>query len=159
MTYTWPKQSQCLAFYGDTASPGWAEKNLVRVKCPWTIRMGTQTVPSIEIHRLCAPALEEILADIYAKCGKSQPIIEAHHYDRYSGSYNPRDMRLVKAPSMHSYGAAIDWDAPENPEGKLGLFKPTDILPKAFTDRGCVWGGTWKGKWIDGMHVQFAIVD
>jgi hypothetical protein len=161
----WPKQSECDEFYGNPRGPysyntTWARLNLVHVMCPWALRMGAIHVPFITIHKKCEEALSAALAEIWEGCGRSEAEINRLGYDVFSGSFNYRPMRTVERLSMHAYGAAIDWDAPQNEQGeRTHLFTEESILVQAFKKQGAVWGGAWEGESVDAMHIQFAVVD
>lgn len=149
----WPTQANAHAFYG---APG---SHLTHVTCPWTLHMGKDIVKEITIHEKCAPSLTRVLNWVWETCGKDQQKIEALRYDRFSGSYNYRPMRGGSALSMHSYGAAIDWDDQDNAQhSHKHLFTAESPLIKAFLDEGWEWGGNWTGSSIDAMHVQAAHV-
>lgn len=155
----WPTQAHAMAFYGNPASKGWAASHLVSVPCPWTLLMEKTVLHSIQIHKLCAPSLGRVLEYTWERCGKDQEKINALHFNLYSGSYNYRPMRGGTSLSMHSYGAAIDWDDQENQQhAQKHLFTKDTILIKAFLDEGWIWGGNWSPKSIDSMHVQAAVV-
>jgi hypothetical protein len=150
---TWPLQRDCPKFYPDPAH------NLVAVETPWMMRYGSTLVNHIMVHRKCADSLRRVLTYVWAECNYDQAIVAALHYDRYSGSYVPRPMRGSSAPSMHSFGAAIDFDDEENQfHSQHHLFRDSDLLVKAFKAEGWVWGGDWSPGSIDAMHFQAARV-
>jgi hypothetical protein len=149
----WPLQRDAPRFYPNPAH------NLVAVTTPWQMRYGNTPVDHIMVHRKCADSLKRVLAYIWTQCDESQAKIEALHYDRYSGSYAARPMRGGSAPSMHSYGAAIDFDDEENQQhSQHHLFTDDSLIVKAFKAEGWVWGGDWSPSSIDAMHFQAARV-
>jgi hypothetical protein len=161
----WPLQAECDEFYDDPRgangnyNPAWAAKNLTHVACPWVLMMGDQHVPFITIHRKCAESLSRVLNNIWDAVGRDQGAIESLHYNRFSGSFNYRPMRLGSALSMHAYGAAIDWDAEENPfHSTKHLFQDDSLIVIKFKEENWVWGGDWSATSIDAMHVQAARV-
>lgn len=155
----WPTQAHAMAFYGNPANQGWEASHLVAVPCPWTLHVDGTVTNSIRIHKLCAPSLTRVLNWVWESCGKDPVKISDMHYDRYSGSYNYRPMRGGAALSMHSYGAAIDFDDAENAQhSQKHLFTAASPLIKAFLDEGWEWGGNWSPGSIDAMHVQAAHV-
>jgi len=149
----WPLQRDAPKFYPDPAH------NLVAVETPWEMHYGGKPVNHIMVHRKCADSLKRVLAYIWASCDKDQEKIAALHYDRYSGSYNPRPIRGGSYPSMHSFGAAIDFDDEENQQhSQHHLFTDDSLIVKAFKAESWVWGGDWGGNSIDSMHFQSARV-
>ena len=159
----WPIESHAVEFYGNPRgegggySPAWASENLVHVHCPWQLHMGIhQPIPFVTIHKLCSESLGRILATTWAAIGKSQDEADARGYSVFSGSFNFRPIRGSSSISMHAFGAAIDWDAPENPMGYGNLrhrFTDEDPLIKAFKDDGWRWGGDYCSR-KDYMHVE-----
>ncbi|HQS09488.1 MAG TPA: M15 family metallopeptidase [Xanthobacteraceae bacterium] len=149
----WPLQKTCTDFYGDPRDEEWEGRNLVVVKCPWVLRYEGKPVAGIRIHRKCAASLEQVLADIWARVGKSQAEIDRIGMSVYGGSFNFRPMRGVKSLSMHAYGCAIDFDP-----GRNGLGDKTPAMDerviRAFEAAGWEWGGHWSRP--DGMHFQAA---
>lgn len=76
---------------------------------------------------------------------------------RMLGGYCPRHQRHNPALplSIHSYGAAVDFNWDTNP---MGPELKTDLPPpfvNAFRNQGWEWGGDWKGI-KDAMHFQYA---
>ena len=66
---------------------------------------------------------------------------------------------------MHSYGRAVDFDAPRNGQynKKPHFASLYNQVVRPFVDLGGVWGGDWNGnkdtldeRACDGMHFQFA---
>jgi hypothetical protein len=160
---TIPKQGvQCDVLYGNPrgvnglANATWERKNLVYIVPPYPMVMGSISISKIRINRACAASLERVLKNIWTMCGKDYNTIKRLNYHVFSGSYNYRLKRNGSALSMHAYGAAIDFDAPNNMMGdKTPGFTPESIIVKAFEQEGWVWGGRWKNG-IDGMHFQCA---
>jgi hypothetical protein len=169
----WPKQSQCDLFYGNprgkggaVSSPAWTKANLVWVKPPFKMAMDAP-VTQFPIHRKCKEATLEWLAAVWKNAGQKQATIHVWGMDVFSGSYVFRTMRGLRSLSMHSYGCAMDFDAPRN-----GMSDRTphfaakeihDAVVKPFLALGGVWGGDWNGngssadeRRCDGMHFQFA---
>jgi hypothetical protein len=160
----WPLQSQCDTFYGNprgggTYGPAWARANLTHVHCPWALHMGAIAIPHIVIHKKCAASLERVLARVWDEVGRSEAKIRELRYDVFSGSFVYRNKRGARALSMHAYGAAIDWDAPDNQmHARRHLFTDESPLIRAFKREGWIWGGDWAGDGVDAMHVQAARV-
>ncbi len=146
---TWPTQAECPAFYGDSEAAIRAQ--LVAVHVPWLMNGKAQT---IEIHRKCADSLTRVLSYIWEQCGKSQDKIHEFGYDIFDGSFNWRYIAGTHTPSVHSYGAAVDFDAAANPIRNPGKFKPESLIVHAFTEEGWI----WLGPTFDPMHFQAASV-
>ena len=156
----WPKQSECLKKFGNPFADGWAAKHLVRVTPPYAIAMGDVHIPAISINKIAAESLTRVLARILDLCDHDPKKIAAGHCNCFSGSFALRSIRGKSAISMHAFGLAIDFDAPNNGLGqpkKKTFFKPDSVLVRAFKEEGWVWGGDWHGR-RDAMHVQAAVV-
>lgn len=70
----------------------------------------------------------------------------------YDGGYAFRAQRGSSTKtSMHSFGAALDFNAETNRLGSAGDMDPGIV--RLFEACGWTWGGRWKRK--DGMHFQF----
>ncbi len=119
--------------------------------------MGEIPIPSIVIHKKCAASLQRVLTRVWTETGKSESRIRDLRYDVFSGSFVYRTKRGGTSLSMHAYGAAVDWDAPDNQmHATSHLFTDDSLLIRAFKDEGWVWGGDWRGFGVDAMHVQAA---
>jgi hypothetical protein len=150
----WPTQAECPSFYG--SSEATIRANLVAVHVPWLMNGKTQT---IEIHRKCAESLTRIVNFIWEQCGKSQDQIHKFGYDVFDGSFNWRVIAGTNTPSVHSYGAAIDFDAAHNAQHATKTeFKPDSLITQAFETEGWIWGGRWSVGSVDAMHFQAARV-
>lgn len=154
----WPKQSACAAFYGDPRSTEF-KKNLVTIAVPWACTTAWDGKPynKLQIHKKCADSLQRVLLAIWDAAGRDQAKIDEWGMNKCGGTYAFRSMRGGKSLSIHSYGAAIDWDPTRNALGDSTphLAKCAPVI-KAFKDEGWVWGGDWRKA--DGMHFQAAIV-
>lgn len=156
---TWPLQRDCANFYGDPrdangkASAAWESKNLVLIKCPWTLRYDGKPVSGIRIHKKCAESLTRVLNAIWERCGRSQEEIDRIGMSVYGGSYNFRVMRGGSSLSMHSYGCAVDFDPPRNGLGNKNPAMDRRVIEE-FEREGWEWGGHWSRP--DGMHFQAA---
>jgi hypothetical protein len=145
----WPMQAECPEFYGATESV--IRSRLVSVHVPWMMNGKTQT---IQIHQKCAASLNRVLNYIWEQCGKSQDKIHEFGYDIFDGSFNWRFIARTHTPSVHSYGAAVDFDAAANPVRSPGKFKPNSLIVHAFTQESWI----WLGPTFDPMHFQAARV-
>ena len=78
-------------------------------------------------------------------------------YDLKAGQcwgYAHRPIRGKRAPSNHSWGLAIDQNAPSNPMGRpLRTNIPPDVRD-LWRRYGFEWGGDWKTR-PDAMHFEF----
>lgn len=167
-----PKQSDVLAYrsaYGDprgrggaVVSPSWYRDNIVMVPVPFAMAMGTIKISRIPFHKVCAPALASVLADLKTRAKGKQATLDLWGVSKFGGSFNYRVMRGLSTLSMHAFGCAVDLDPANN-----GLGDPTprfaqfpEVL-KAFSAQGFTWGGDWDGDGSssdqtrhDGMHWQ-----
>lgn len=155
-----PLQSECTKLFGNPSAPTWGGGHIEYVDVPWVMMMGDIHITHIKVNKVAAPSLRLILAEIWEACGRSQKKIAAIGLDVFSGDWVVRQARGLKIASMHSYGLAVDFNAPRNklgaPEAKT-FFKATSLVVQIFEKHGWVWGGRWKGR-RDAMHFQFAIV-
>lgn len=165
MVNKWPKQSECLKYYGDPVgdhgllNKAWYNANITSVLPPFKMHMGDIPITRIPIHRLCSVSLARVLTCLMARYDNSQVALEKAGVTCYSGSFAFRTMRGLNHLSMHAYGCAIDFNAPDNPLGSShGLFTASSPIVDEFKKEGWVWGGDWKGR-PDLMHFQAAIVD
>ena len=73
----------------------------------------------------------------------------------FGGIYAPRRQRGGARPSLHLWGAAVDLNPSEDPQGDHDI----DMCPgvvQIFEGMGFVWGGRWAGSRTDAMHFQYA---
>lgn len=124
--------------FGDPASPGWVEKNIVPIQGP-----NGQTW---QVNKLAAPSFEGLIRDLAAN----------GYIPKSSGGYNYRPIRGGTRLSQHAFGNAIDIGASANPFLGRGDAVVTDMpantaeLAKKY---GLEWGGTWKRP--DAMHFEW----
>lgn len=165
----WPHQNAAPEFYGRNqrivrgvagADPVWERQNLVLVAIPWKAVASWDhgiRIKSLRVHRLCAQSLERVLARIWNDFDRSQKAVEIIGMHLVGGGYIWRAMRGGTRLSMHSYGAAVDFDPARN-----GLGDPTPAMDMrvvaAFEAEGWTWGGRWSPRSRDGMHFQAADV-
>jgi hypothetical protein len=145
------------AFYGDPAR-GECEPQLVLVKPPFQMYYDGKPISSkgFRFHKKAAPALLEVLNDIWEQCDRSQAKIDKAGVSDFNGSYNHRKIRGRESDpnawSNHAYGSAIDLNAKNNALGNAHGTMP-DFVVKAFEDRGFKWGGRYAGR-KDFMHFE-----
>jgi|688.fasta_scaffold204585_4 hypothetical protein len=161
MSNKWPKQSECLAKFGNPTQRSFS-KNLTLVTLPYTMYMGDIVIKRCTMNKICAESLLRVLTKTWEYYGKDKATIKHHGLDVFSGAHMVRPMRGGRNLSMHAYGLAIDINAPENQLGwKPGYHSEsfTDESPmvKFFKEEGWVWGGDWKSR-PDGMHFQAAVI-
>lgn len=160
----WPIERECDAFYGNPrgrngqANPAWVAANIINVQVPFPLFYAGTRVTTVTSHRLCADALRTVLRTAWDKIGRDAAKLHALHMDVYSGGFNYRPKRTSHDLSMHSYGCAWDWDAPNNRLGQRNAFFTADHpLIASFLEQGATWGGTFRQP-ADFMHVQFSRV-
>lgn len=160
--YNWPKQKDCDLFYGNPRDPGFVRNHLTYIKAPFLMKYGLSPISSITVNVKCAGAFSAWLETVWDNARHDQKVVGAWGISAFSGSYNYRVKRSGSTLSMHAYGCAIDFDAPNNPfQSQKSHFKDdTDayknvVLP--FKALGGTWGGDWEHN-TDGMHFQFADV-
>jgi hypothetical protein len=160
MANDWPYQSECLDMFGNPSAPGWSSQWLVPIATPFQMHMDDIPIHSIKVNRIAATSLSRVLTSIWNACGHDVGTVKKCGCSVYSGCWAVRPIRGGRTPSMHSFGLAIDINAPENglaePVSRT-VFKPDSLVVKAFKQEGWVWGGDWRGR-RDAMHFQAAIV-
>lgn len=91
-------------------------------------------VARFRCHRLLVSAFEGSLAAAHAVSEAWQTVND------FGGCYAFRANRRNRARlSTHCWGAAIDLDVCDNPQGREPRVHPAVI--RAFEDRGFIWGG------------------
>ncbi len=132
-----------------TADPKWEARFMARATLPFPIPLDwdpSKSANGIRCHKLIAPLLEAVFADVLAKGLRSS-------VKTYGGGYVWRMKRNATKPSTHSWGIAIDLNARTNPMGAAGDMDPG--LVALFEGYGFVWGGRWSGRSKDPMHFQY----
>lgn len=109
----------------------------------------------------CALQLHHKIVPLFLECFKEAVVQCSNYRVRMLGGFCPRHVRNdASLPlSTHAYGAAFDinWDTNQMTSRKMGLV--TDLpnrFIQAFTTKGWIWGGDWKGDTLDAMHFQWA---
>ena len=118
--------------------PRWVKANIRRARIPI---LGT-----VHCHREVIPLLQEAFREL-ADRGLG------HLITGFAGCYAPRFNNRDSGTTLshHSWGAAIDVNAAQNPLGAQPTMDPrvVEVLER--------WGFTWGGRWLvpDGMHFEF----
>jgi hypothetical protein len=141
-----PAQQILYTRYGDPRTPGWESKWMtlwpVREQLPWFPQA------KIYIHKDFKEALLPALKALET-AGLHQEI------KSFDGCFNIRHVRGgYSVLSIHSWGAAIDLNARDNPMATLGKWSPAFIATMA--KHGIYCGQSWTGR-KDPMH--FALVN
>ncbi len=137
---------EIIDYYGDPKDKGWFDKNMAVCRLPFSLRQSWNGVriDRFHVHKLVMNAMLDALLEIEAYGG--MVFLRQHDLDMYGGVYNDRNKRGSNVPSIHSFGAAIDYCP------KLGPFREPGRMPyfivKAFIKRGFV------NLRFDQMHQQ-----
>lgn len=119
----------------------------------WVTTADVPILGTVECHRVVVEmlvgALEQLLDE-----GLAHLVDPAG----YAGCWSPRFTRTITGESSglsrHSWGAAVDLNAPANPLGTAGNQDPrlVEIMQE--------WGFTWGGDWLvpDPMHFEYGIL-
>lgn len=158
MIMIWPKdthdQKELFEFFGE---PGENQKRLVlpyEMKCHWNLEA---IIKSFPCHEKVHDSLGRIFQRIYEEYGLEE--IKRLRLDIWSGCLNVRPKRGGNTYSLHAWGAAIDFDKPNNElrwgSNRAMLARPEyDQFWKAFEDEE--WLSLGRLKNYDWMHVQAA---
>ena len=106
----------------------------------------TQGDVSLWVHREIAPLVAHLVAET-TKRGYKLRAGECWGYCN-------RAIRGTNRPSNHSWGLAVDLNAPANPMGSKLVTDMPDWMTKLWTDFGFRWGGSYSGR-KDAMHYEF----
>lgn len=133
----------------------WVKANIVKVKIPVLAHLG---YPEVELHKKAADPYERVFKAI-DEAGLSDRLLtcEGTFVPRHKG-WNP-----ARGISSHSWGIAIDLNAPWNGYGsrpaQLGTHGSVRELVPLFEAEGFAWGGYFGGDYVDGMHFELARTD
>lgn len=146
-------------FYGDpsvlvredgTVSPFWESRTTI-VPFPAPLPLGwdrSKFARGARVHHLIADETQRVFR-LLEKEGV-WPLMRT-----FDGGYAWRQQRgSTSRLSMHAFGAALDFNAETNRQGRPGDM-PTEIV-RVFEGCGWTWGGRWEGSRTDPMHFQFA---
>jgi hypothetical protein len=167
-----PSERLCFDVFGDFRLAGWNEQMLVRcdlsawrealrdVYFGWLSPDNKAFVHNgwfgFICHRLVVPKFQMVFKNVVARG-------LAGHLKTFDGCYSPRLKRGSSTSltasgntwSTHSWGIAIDLNAPWNAFGQRN-FEMTQEFAQCFKDVGFVWGGDW--SYPDAMHFQYCTV-
>lgn len=151
---TWPKQADCMKFYGGV---GLFQKRLM---LPFPMRLAWDkgvAVKSISVHEKVHDSADRAFKAVARRYDEAAR--KTLGLDLFGGSLNVRKMRGGSSYSMHSWGIAIDFD-PERNQLKWGKAKARLAKPDAedfwriWEDHG--WISLGRQRDFDWMHVQAA---
>ena len=139
-----PDQESLKRFFG---KPG-DENNLVNLAVGgFNMQYSSRVVKSLYCHKRVAPSLARILKEISAS-----PF--TYLLQNFDGCYNFRSVRGGNVPSLHAYGAAIDFDSSTNGNQQnwpISSTMPLEVMvifaKEGWTPAGAFWGR-------DAMHFQ-----
>jgi hypothetical protein len=130
----------------------WETLTLAMVRLPAPLPLSWNrdvTVRQFRSHRLLVPNFTRALNAIYHEKEAWTTI------DDFGGCYAWRVNRRSRTElSKHAWGAAIDLDVCDNPQGRTPRCHP--FVVEAFEREGFIWGGRFSGRARDGMHFEFA---
>lgn len=145
VAFSGPAQLILYTRYGDPREPGWENKWLTN----WHVQRLHPWFPSEDmvVHKHFWPILQDAFFEL-EKLGLQSEIKTFHSCHHL--------MHLQDSPvlSVHSWGAAIDLNADENPKGTMGAWSEEFI--RVMIRNGIHCGQNWTGN-KDPMH--FAMVD
>jgi hypothetical protein len=129
----------------DPANPGYLQMDPAFVHS----HLRTRTVPllgAVTCNKVVFPALDAAMQELQRR-GLSSLV------HSFAGCYSARMVNRVPTMllSHHSWGAAVDINAPENPFGARPTQDPR--LVALMHANGFAWGGLWVTP--DGMHFEF----
>jgi hypothetical protein len=141
-----------LQFLGKDGKPlSYWQLNMVHVPLPSPLPLGwslAQHATVATVHH----SIEDIVRRTFAELERSKAWSRLRTFD---GGYEFRAKRTDSSKlSLHSYGAALDFDANTNKQGRLGDMHP-DVVA-CFEANGWTWGGRFHPPQIDPMHFQYA---
>lgn len=146
MAFAAPAQQLLYARYGDPRAAGWEPQWMTL----WPVREQFSWFPQAKIY---------IHKDFKAALIPAFKALEKnglhHEIKSFDGCFNVRHVRGgYSVLSIHSWGAAIDLNARDNPMATMGKWSPAFI--ETMTKQGIYCGQAWTGR-KDPMH--FALVN
>lgn len=146
--WPYPDAASLRRFYGE---PG-DESKLVSVTFPFPTYYDGKLVRTTRCHEKCAVSLLRVLTAIGKGLGQRRDVME--EIEDYGGCFNNRLKRGGTTPSLHAYGAAIDYDADDNTfrdHWPMQADMPLEIM-ECFAREGWISAGAFWG--YDAMHFQ-----
>ncbi|HKY07843.1 MAG TPA: M15 family metallopeptidase [Candidatus Binatia bacterium] len=151
---TWPRQSECMHFYG---SPGEHQTTLI---LPFPLKVAwdkTHIITKFSVHEKVHDSAKRCfdkIASAYDAAKRAEIGI-----DLWGGCLNVRKMRGGSSWSMHSWGIAIDFDPERNAlkaSSKTARLARPDCVEfwKIWESEG--WVSLGRTRNFDWMHVQAA---
>ena len=141
-----PAQQLLMQRYGDPRTLGWEDRWMER----WPVAQDFAWFPqaALYLHKDFKPMLQAAFTELTAT-GLHREIKTC------DGCFNIRHVRGgYSVLSVHSWGAALDLNARDNPMGSAGSW--SDAFIDAMTRHGIFCGQRWTGR-TDPMH--FAMVN
>lgn len=120
--------------------PGWPNDNSGKMR---VVRAGGVAV---SVHRGIAPLVDWLLGETVRR--GYQP----RHGECWG--FANRAIRGSNKPSNHSWGLAVDINAPANPMGSKLVTDMPDWMPELWKSKGFRWGGDYRTR-PDAMHYEF----
>ncbi|CAN7446487.1 M15 family metallopeptidase [Pararhizobium sp. LjRoot235] len=150
----WPRQSDCMAYYGPVA------QNQKQIEVPFDMYLAwskSTRLKRMTLHSRVAESALQVLQRVGALYSAAER--RALGVDLFGGSLNVRKMRGGNSYSMHSWGIAIDFDPERN---QLNVHRPNARL--SHPDAVAFWVAWESASWLslgrardfDWMHVQAA---
>lgn len=124
--------------------PGWPtdrRRDMVAVKAP----LSGATFPA-GVHRNIAE-LVTVLLEVTERRGYRCVV-------GWCWGYNNRPISRTRTPSNHSWGLAVDINAPTNPHTNRLVTDMPDWMPAMWEDCGFRWGGRYARR-PDAMHYEY----
>lgn len=130
---------------GDAQARGWGRgwPNNQRSNMVAVGRAGV----TVYVHRTIGPLVAALLAATEKR----------HGYDVKAGQtwgFACRPIRGTQSPSNHSWGLAVDINAPANPMGATFRSNLPPAMVKMWWDCGFYWGGWYRTR-PDAMHFEY----
>ena len=143
--FSGPAQLVLFTRYGDPRDPGWEHRWIIN----WKVQQLHPWFPKseIKIHKHFWPLLSEAFLELEK--------LHLHNEIRScDASHELGNLHASPVLSVHSWGAAIDMNVKDNPDGSVGNWSDEFISVMMKHDIHC--GQNWTGA-KDPMH--FAMVD